>query len=72
MFEEIPTKYHTVAKWPFAWPPQGGLRHLIFHAKDNGFHHVIKRVGRRILLDEGAFFEWVSKQNSNPLRGEHE
>lgn len=43
------------------WPPQGGLRHLIFHAKSNGFKHVIRRVGRRVLIDERAFFEWVEK-----------
>jgi hypothetical protein len=28
------------------WPPLGGLRHLIFHADTNGFHVVIRRVGR--------------------------
>ena len=42
-----------------AWPPQGGLRHLIFNGKDNGFEHVIRRVGRRVLVDEAAFFAWV-------------
>lgn len=42
-----------------AWPPIGGLRHLIFHAASNGFDHVIRRVGRRVLIDEAAFFAWV-------------
>lgn len=42
-----------------AWPPIGGLRHLIFHASTNGFDQVIRRVGRRVLIDEAAFFEWV-------------
>lgn len=48
-------------EWPkrHAWPPIGGLRHLIFHAKSNGFDAVIRRVGRRVLIDEGAFFDWV-------------
>ena len=45
------------------WPKQGGLRHYIFHADSNGFNKVLKRVGRRILIDEQAFFEWVEKQN---------
>lgn len=45
------------------WPPIGGLRHLVFHAKTNGFSQVIRRAGRRILLDEEAYFEWVSSKN---------
>ncbi len=43
-----------------AWPPLGGLRHLIFHANSNGFDAVVKRVGRRVLIDEDAFFNWVN------------
>jgi len=46
------------------WPPIGGLRHLVFHAKENGFDSVIRRVGRRVLIDEQAFFEWIEAQNS--------
>jgi hypothetical protein len=44
------------------WPPAGGLRHLIFNAKQNGFDAVIRRVGRRVLIDESAFFAWVAAQ----------
>lgn len=47
------------------WPPIGGLRHLIFHAKSNGFNQVIRRVGRRVLIDEIAFFDWASAQGGN-------
>lgn len=46
-----------------AWPPQGGLRHLAFHAESNGFESCLRRVGRRVLIDEAAFFEWVERQN---------
>lgn len=49
-------KYHS-------WPPHGGLRHLVFHAKEKGFDKVVKRVGKRVLLDEDEFFLWVEKQN---------
>jgi hypothetical protein len=48
-------KYHP-------YPPIGGIRHLIFHAKENGFDQVIRRVGRRILLSEQDFFYWVDQQ----------
>jgi hypothetical protein len=46
-------KYHT-------WPPVGGLRNLIFHKHKNGFAKVVKKVGKRVLIDEAAFFEWVA------------
>jgi len=46
------------------WPPVGGLRHIIFHADKNGFGPAIKRVGRRVLIDERKFFEIVEAQNS--------
>lgn len=46
-----------------SWPPIGGLRHLIFHSKTNGFEKVVKRVGRRVLIDEQKFFEYVDERN---------
>jgi hypothetical protein len=46
------------------WPPLGGLRHLIFNAESNGFKKVIKRCGRRVLIDEAAFFQWMEEQNA--------
>jgi len=58
------TRYIPVTKWNehHEWPPIGGLRHLIFNSEQNGFKAVIKRVGRRVLIDEAAFFEWVNNQ----------
>jgi hypothetical protein len=44
------------------WPPIGGLRHLIFYADTNGFNKVIRRIGRRVLIDEAAFFDWANSQ----------
>jgi hypothetical protein len=46
-----------------SWPPQGGLRHLIFNENTNGFASAFKRVGRRVLIDEAEFFACVDKQN---------
>jgi len=48
-------KFHT-------WPPAGGLRHLIFFGNSNGFDSVVRRIGRRVLIDEAAFFAWVDQQ----------
>jgi hypothetical protein len=49
------------------WPPIGGLRDLVFRSKvdANGFDKVIRRVGRRVLLDEQAFFVWCDQQNAD-------
>jgi hypothetical protein len=44
------------------WPPIGGLRHFIFNEHSNGFSHCVRRVGRKVLIDEGRFFEWVENQ----------
>ena len=44
------------------WPPIGGLRHLIFNEHTNGFNRVVRRCGRRVLIDEAAFFEWINNK----------
>jgi hypothetical protein len=56
-----PRKLIPVTKWGehHAFPPIGGLRHLIFHEKTNGFDKCVRRCGRRVLIDEAAFFEWL-------------
>lgn len=59
---EIKTRYITVPDWnkTHDWPSVAGLRNLIFNKDKNGFAKVIKKVGKRILIDETAFFEWVN------------
>ena len=49
-------KYHM-------WPPLGGLRSLIFYKDTNGFDKVVKKVGKRVLIDETAFFMWIEDKN---------
>ncbi|MCO5110486.1 MAG: hypothetical protein M9929_06535 [Burkholderiaceae bacterium] len=48
-----------------AWPPIGGLRHLVFFERTNGFDKVVRRVGRRVLIDEASFFAWVDSNNGS-------
>ncbi|HBC0463165.1 TPA: hypothetical protein I8Y81_000288 [Legionella pneumophila] len=57
-------RYIPVTNWNdyHIWPPLGGIRYLIFHKEKNGFNKVIKKVGKRVLIDEAAFFEWVANQ----------
>lgn len=52
-----------------SWPPVGGLRHLIFNADQNGFERAIRRVGRRVLIDEAEFFAWVDEQHTSAAKG---
>lgn len=56
-----------VTQWQkfHSWPPTGGLRHLIFYSKQNGFDACIIRAGRRVLIDESKFFEWIDSQKSH-------
>lgn len=43
----------------------GGLRALIFNADSNGLNQqgVIVRIGRKVLIDEDKFFNWLESQN---------
>jgi hypothetical protein len=50
-------KYHP-------YPTVSALRQLVFHAEINGFSMCIRRVGRRILIDESLFFQWVDETNA--------
>lgn len=67
MTEDITRKLIPLTSWPkhHNYPPVGGLRHLVFNAKENGFDKCIRRVGRRILIDEQAYFKWVDEQSQN-------
>lgn len=48
-----------VEKYP--WPSESGLRAIILDANKNGFHSVFKRVGRRVLVDEIAFWKTIDE-----------
>jgi hypothetical protein len=72
-FNTSPTRLIPVPDWPnlHPWPSVAGLRHLIFHAERNGFSRVIKRAGRRVLIDEAAFFDWVASGTSDATPTRH-
>ena len=67
--EAPPTRLIPLAEWPkhHPWPTAPALRFYVYNAKSNGFekHGVVKRVGRRILINEAAFFRWVDAQPGN-------
>ena len=68
------TRFIPVSKWNefHEWPPVGGMRHLIFFRNENGFAKVLKRPNRTWLIDEKAFFKWVSEEKYRPRKKEPE
>ena len=69
--EELQNKFIPVPKWNdyYDWPPQGGMRHLIFNAETNGFKSAFKRVVRRVLVDAAVFWKIVNQQQSDEIQG---
>ena len=68
------TRFIPVSKWNefHEWPPVGGMRHLIFFRNENGFAKVLKRPNQTWLIDEKAFFKWVSEKKYKPRKKEPE
>lgn len=64
------TRLIPLAEWDqhHPWPPIGGLRHLVANAQSNGFDAVVRRIGRRVLIDEAAFFAWADQQGGRRAR----
>lgn len=61
------TRYIPLTRWGdfHPYPSTSALRSLVFNAKTNGFDKVIRRIGKRILIDETAWFEYVDNQKFN-------
>jgi hypothetical protein len=53
-----------------SYPPLGQLRNLVFNAEKTGFGNCIRRVGKRILIDEQKYFEWVDQQSNKQESGQ--
>lgn len=68
--ESRQTRLIPISKWNEfrEWPPVGGMRHLIFFRNENGFAKVLKRPNRTWLIDEKAFFKWVSERKYKPRK----
>ena len=62
--QELPTLL-TVRQFSKKYPafPEGGLRYNIFNAEKKGFSQCVRRIGRKVLIDETAFFSWIEAQN---------
>lgn len=60
------SKYMTVKQWvsAFGYIPEGGIRHLIFNNASFN-QRVVKRIGKKVLLDINALESWIEEQNCN-------
>jgi hypothetical protein len=64
------TKYLTCAQWiaKYGWPAMGGLRWLIFRAKnDPELRKIFIRVRRRVLLKEQEVLRYLEAMNEKDL-----
>ena len=61
--QQAPPALLTVSQFciKHAFITQGGLRFQIFNADNNGLASfgAIVRMGRKVLIDESCYFEWV-------------
>ncbi len=64
-------RYIPVTSWNkyHDYPSLSALRHLIHDAENKNFSKVVKRVGRRCLIDEEAMFDWIDEQNKEENNG---
>jgi len=47
---------------------ENAIRALIFDRKANGFDSVIRRIGRRVLISEDDFAEWLAARGPSAGR----
>jgi len=56
-----PTRLIPATEWSrhHPWPTLGGIRHLVYHRRRTGADAWARKIGRRLLIDEAAFFRWA-------------
>lgn len=42
---------------------ESSLRYHIFHEHSNGLTKAIRRIGKKILINEALFIDWIDQQN---------
>lgn len=45
---------------------EGSLRWWLFHRKTNGLAKAVRKIGKKILLDEELFLRWVEDHSEGP------
>lgn len=57
-------RFMSIKQWVtnFGYIPEGGIRHLIF-SNPSFNQKVVKRIGKKVLLDVIALESWILEQN---------
>lgn len=60
-----PTRLLTVRQVWETYPAfsEGSLRWLLFHRKTNGMAVAVRKIGKRLLIDEEALLRWVDEHS---------
>lgn len=61
-----PPRFIPLTKWPqyHVWPTISEFRQLIAKSEALGLDKAIKRVGRKFLIHESEFLDWVNRQSA--------
>lgn len=65
--EEVKFRYMNVdqvvacEKYPFT---KGQLRQFLIERNTNGFHHAVRKIGKRLYIRDDLFDEWIDAQDS--------
>ena len=58
-------RFIPLIKWPHDWPTLGAMRHLAKNRHKSGLDKVFIKVGKRVVINEQAFFEWIKAHSKN-------
>ena len=60
------SNYLTVAQVSEKFPAfsESSIRYHLFYSKQNNLEKAIRRVGRKILISETEFINWIENQNN--------
>jgi hypothetical protein len=64
----VQNRFVPLVEWPHGWPTLGALRHLASRRHKKGLGKVFIKVGKRVVIDEQAFFDWVKEHSSEKTK----
>lgn len=59
-------KYGPQCGWPHS---EAALRHQIRLAKDNGLRKALSYIGKRLLINEAAYLDWLKERSNQGKEG---
>lgn len=58
-------RWFTIKAWANhqGYPSEAGLRGILFNSEKLSFEGCVRRIGRRVLISETRFGEWIAKRS---------